>query len=132
MSGETDLSILLESLNPKLHDRRFVFAHIPNGEPFDWTTTTPIGMFQEREGITLILERHIAHTYSLCYENIFACITLRVHSSLNAVGLTAAVSQALAKENISANVVAAYHHDHVFVPEERASDALRILQNLSM
>ena len=131
MSGETDLQILLERLNPKVHDHRFVFAHIPKGQPFDWSTVQPMGMFQEHEGTTLILEHQNAQSSGLSYETVFACITLQIHSSLNAVGLTAAVCDALAKENISANMVAAYYHDHIFVPETRTQDALRVLKKLS-
>jgi hypothetical protein len=57
-------------------------------------------------------------------------ITLRVHSSLAAVGLTAAVAAALSDHGISANVVAAYCHDHIFVPADRAEEALAALRSL--
>ena len=62
----------------------------------------------------------------------FRCITLRVHSSLLAVGLTAAVSAALARHAVSANMVAGYFHDHVLVPSDRAEEALKHLENLSL
>ncbi|MAA80545.1 MAG: hypothetical protein CL916_14920 [Deltaproteobacteria bacterium] len=131
MSGETELHILLRSLNPTVHDHRFVFTHIPKGHSVDWSKIQPLGMFQEREGTTLILEQHIAQAHALHYETIFACITLQIHSSLNAVGLTAAISHALATENIPANVIAAYHHDHIFVPEIKTVRAIEILKDLS-
>ena len=130
MSGETNLHILIKSLNPKLHPHRFVFAHIPKEESFDWSVIQPVGMFRESEGVTLILKRDIAQKHALNHGTIFSCITLLVHSSLNAVGLTAIVSQALAEENIPANVIAAYHHDHIFVPETRALDGLKALKDL--
>ena len=57
-------------------------------------------------------------------------IVLRVHSALDGVGLTAAVSTALAREDIACNIVAAFHHDHVFVPAQRASEAVKILSTL--
>ena len=131
MSGETDLHILIDSLSPKLHSLRFVFTHVPKGLSFDWSKIQPVGMFQEHEGTTLILEQHVAQAHQLNYDTIFACITLMVHSSLNAVGLTATVSKALAEKDIPTNIVAAYHHDHIFVPEKKALSALKILKNLS-
>ena len=103
----------------------------PKKNNFDWSMIKPMGMFQEQEGTTLILEQHIADFHTLSYEGIFSCITLQVHSSLNAVGLTAAVSQALAQRNIPANMIAGYHHDHIFIPQDRASDAIHILKNLA-
>ena len=63
--------------------------------------------------------------------NGWARITLQVHSSLTAVGLTARVADALAEAGISANMVAAIHHDHVFVPWERREESLAILHRLS-
>jgi hypothetical protein len=60
-----------------------------------------------------------------------AWITLTVYSSLEAVGLTAAVSKALTDANISCNVIAAYHHDHIFVPIQDAQHAMKVLENLS-
>ncbi len=61
-----------------------------------------------------------AEKAQLAYESKFNQITLTVHSSLDAVGLTAAVATKLASYGISANVVAAYYHDHIFVQTEKA------------
>jgi hypothetical protein len=61
----------------------------------------------------------------------WARITLGIHSSLEAVGLTAKVSAALAEQGISANIVAALNHDHVFVPWDRRDEALAVLRGLS-
>jgi hypothetical protein len=91
-------------------------------------------MFLEEEGRTMILPVEIADEAGLEYESTFHMITLRVFSSLDAVGLTAAVATALAEKGIAANVVAAFHHDHVFVPSDRAEEAieaLRVLQEQS-
>jgi hypothetical protein len=54
-----------------------------------------------------------------------------MHSSLEAVGLTAAVATALAARGIAANVIAGARHDHVFVPAARADDALAALRDLA-
>ena len=81
----------------------------------------PIGIFHEKEGVTFILEQQDA---------VNRLITLNVHSSLDAVGLTAAFSAKLAEKNISANVVTAYYHDHIFVPEEKAEQALNAILEL--
>jgi uncharacterized protein len=81
----------------------------------------------EREGITLIVRKVDAERYVALFDTVLRQITLNVHSTLEAVGLTAAVATRLAQHGISANVVAAYYHDHIFVP---ASDAKRALQAL--
>jgi hypothetical protein len=65
------------------------------------------------------------------YESIFKCIALEVHSSLEAVGLTAAVIKKLTEKDISANVIAAYYHDYIFVQAEKADTALSALEELS-
>ena len=129
MSGETNLSILLRNLTPILQEESFVFTYTKN--PVNWSEIRPWGMFQEQEGTTLILVQHVADAHHFSYEGIFSCITLQIHSSLDAVGLTAAVSQALAQQHIPANMIAAYHHDHIFVPQDKAMEALAILQKLS-
>ncbi len=56
-----------------------------------------------------------------------AWLTLTVQSSLDAVGLTAAVSGKLAAIDVPCNVLAGYHHDHLLVPTERAADAIAAL-----
>lgn len=129
MTGETDLDSLLRHLKPELNAGEYVFCSaqadsLPEGvEPVSW--------FREREGTTLILPRHRADALGLSYSFVSAWITLTVHSALEAVGLTAAVSQALANAGISCNVVAASYHDHLFVPVGEARRAMEILINLS-
>ncbi|WP_260563531.1 ACT domain-containing protein [Alteromonas sp. KS69] len=58
-------------------------------------------------------------------------MTCNVHSSLDAVGMTAVMSAALTQANISANVVAGYYHDHIFVPAGRADEAIAVLFELA-
>lgn len=87
--------------------------------------------FQEKEGLTLVLSAESATQAYLPFEAKFKQITLTVHSSLEAVGLTAAISDKLTQHNISANVIAAYYHDHIFVPADKASAAMIALQSFS-
>jgi hypothetical protein len=90
-----------------------------------------LASFQEDEGLSLILEQTAADKAGLIYESVFRGITLTVHSSLDAIGLTAAVVGELAEHGISANVVAASYHDHIFVPRDKAEQALKLLVALS-
>ncbi|WP_331371698.1 ACT domain-containing protein [Sinorhizobium chiapasense] len=127
MSGETDLARLLAEMTPILQEGEYVYCTV-QGDAAPWLALEPIGTFREAEGLTLILERSRADTAGLSYGPVLRLITLGVHSALEAVGLTAAVSGALTRAGISANIVAAYYHDHIFVPAadaERAVDALR-------
>src|ERR1051325_7145751 len=113
MTGETDLQTLLREMKPEQNDGEYVFCIVDSIE--NATVLNPICFFQEQEAITVILSKQQADDDALPYSAICAWITLTVHSSLEAVGLTAAVSKALTKANISCNVVAAYYHDHIFV-----------------
>lgn len=187
MSGETELTALLQGMSPVLSPRDYVFVSLP-GQYGDYSSLSPLASFQESEGLTLILEAETARNAwaagllpppaepeppegqdrraaaqqsgeapgpegSAASEQrepaglparenpvnpatpvnheLFRAITLEVHSSLNAVGLTAAVSGALARRGISANVVAAFYHDHIFVPAGQAQEALETLGALS-
>jgi uncharacterized protein len=128
MEGSTNLNELLKTLTPKLHDGDFVFCKVTRVE--DIPLQEVISIFKETEAITVIVKKEKAHELNLPYDYIAAWITLTVHSSLAAVGLTAAFAEALAKESISCNVVAAYYHDHIFVAKEDAVKAIKALQKL--
>ncbi|MDX1733495.1 MAG: ACT domain-containing protein [Halioglobus sp.] len=128
--GERDLAVLLAGLSPQLLGQEYVFCTVADGAPGDYLQLDPLATFREQEGLTLVLERGIAAGAGFPVDAPMSCITLQVHSSLAAVGLTAAVSGALAQAGISANVVAAWYHDHVFVPAGRAQEALDCLRNL--
>ena len=130
MSGITDINKLLSSMQPKLAEGAFVFCTV-TGQLADYLALDPIATFRESEGLTLVVSQAAADQAGLKYEGVFRQITLTVHSSLEAVGLTAAVSAALADQDISANVIAAYYHDHVFVPSAQAARALSALKALS-
>eukprot|EP00944_MAST-04C_sp_MAST-4C-sp1_P009071 g9071.t1 len=131
--GETDLKKLISGMRPKLNTGDFVFCSIPRNSK-DLYSSIPrdkvIMEFKEREGITLILDKNNADKFCLKYEYVAAWLTLEIHSALDAVGLTAAVSSSLAAANISANVVAAYHHDHIFVNAKDGTKALDVLESL--
>ena len=88
-------------------------------------------LFKEQEGYTIILKQDLADTYNLSYTYISAWITLSVHSSLEAVGLTAAFSSVLSNEGISCNVVAAFYHDHIFVDQKDLARAMRVLKTFA-
>lgn len=129
MSGETDLEKLIRNMEPELHSGEYVFctidaSDVPSG-------LNPIGTFREREGLTMILPREGADQGGLSYSFVAGWITLNVHSALDAVGLTAVVSRALTRAGISCNVIAAYYHDHIFVPVDDARRALEVLERLA-
>ncbi|UYI45917.1 ACT domain-containing protein [Vibrio natriegens] len=130
MVGITELDELLTSLRPKLVDSEFVFCTV-SGELRDYLALNPICTFMEAEGLTLVLEKSSALEAGLSFEGSFKQITLTVHSSLEAVGLTAAVATKLASKDISANVIAAFYHDHIFVQSSKADAAIEALCELS-
>jgi len=129
MCGETNLEKLLQEMKPELNEGEYVFCTVDSFQHA--AILNPVCIFQEHEGITVILPKHQADDVSLPYSVICAWITLTVHSSLEAVGLTAAVSKALTAANISCNVVAAYYHDHIFVPVKDAKRAMNVLLELT-
>jgi hypothetical protein len=77
--------------------------------------------------LTLVVRKETALAAGADFDGVFRMITLQVHSSLEAIGLTAAVAGVLAERGISANVIAGFHHDHVFVPATMADDAIAAL-----
>ena len=129
MSGETDITSLLKNMTPELNKGEYVFCTISSVP--DLHTEGVIGAFKEAEGWTVILNKTLADKLGYSYSYVAARITLTVHSSLEAVGLTAAFSSELAKYFISCNVVAAYYHDHIFVAKQDAEKALNVLKELA-
>ena len=127
MAGIVELDELLKSMTPGIQIGEYVFCTI-EGNCTDYTHLNPRALFVESEGLTLILSVEAAEKANLAYESKFKQITLTVHSSLDAVGLTAVVATKLSSYGISANVVAAYYHDHIFVQSEKANEALLALK----
>jgi hypothetical protein len=130
VSGGTDIATLLADMDPTLSAVEVVFCSFPDAAVADKAFLDPIGCFIEPEGLALIIRRPVADTHGIAYSAVLQGITLNVHSSLEAVGLTAAVAGRLTQHGISANIVAAYYHDHVFVPVADAERALAVLRAL--
>jgi len=131
MSGEKNLEKLISSMTPVLLDKEYVYGTLEGTSMSLLESLKPMGTFHEAEGLTVILEKQEADEHHIEYQGVFRCITLNVHSSLDAVGLTAAVATKLTQLNISANVVAAYYHDHIFVAVKDADNALAGLIELT-
>lgn len=130
MKGEINLSVLLKTMTPELNEGEFVFCTITDETKLD--SGKIIGSFKEKEGLTIVIDKQTADENNLPYHFIASWITLTVHSSLDAVGLTAAFSKALTDEGISCNVIAAYYHDHIFVGKHHAHKAMEVLRKLSV
>ena len=130
MPGEDNLKTLLQNMKPEMHEGVFVFCSVPEDKEIP-ATLRPIHIFREREGTAFIVRREEAESAGLPYQFASRLITLTVHSSLEAVGFLAAITGRLADAGISVNPVSAFYHDHLFVPEPRAEEALHLLQNMS-
>ncbi|MET9452258.1 ACT domain-containing protein [Streptomyces cinerochromogenes] len=128
MTGETDLRTLLGEMRPELNPGRYAFTMAEGGVP---SGVSPVVTVAEPEGLTLVVSQADADAAGMAYDYVAGWITLRVHSALDAVGLTAAVARALADEGLSCNVVAGFHHDHLFVPYDQAERAVETLRRLA-
>ena len=130
MAGEKNLGKLLANMEPTLRPGAYVFAAI-KGSVVP-SSLDPLGTFREDEGLTLILPAEEAAHAGLSASRPMRMISLTVHSSLDAVGLTAAFATELARHGISANVVAGYYHDHIFVGADDGERAVEVLKRLAL
>ena len=128
-TGKTDLTEILKTLQPKHNPGDYVFCVLNDTSKVDLAEV--IMFFKEGEGNTVIIKKELADRLHLEYTFVAAWITLTVHSSLTAVGLTAAFSKALSDKGISCNVVAAFYHDHIFVDKKDVDAAMNVLTQLS-
>lgn len=129
LTGVTNLQQLIANMEPVLNEGEYVFATVTSLEGIPRNST--ICEIQEKEGTTLILSKVNAEKLGLSFEYIAAWITLNIHSSLEAVGLTAAFATELGNHNISCNVVAGYYHDHIFVDIKDAQKAMEVLWEMT-
>tara|TARA_R110002072_G_scaffold283450_1_gene447015 strand:- start:259 stop:660 length:402 start_codon:yes stop_codon:yes gene_type:complete len=130
-TGETNLNTLLKSMQPVLHEGIYVF-HSSSISFSDAIKFDPVLIFKEKEGTALILKKESADQAGLEYQYPCRMITLNIHLSLEAVGFLAAITRKLADANISVNSVSAHFHDHLFIPEDRALDAMNILNTFAI
>ena len=129
--GETDLHKMLKSLKPILHPGIFVFTSVSIKDRNLIPNEEIQCEFKEKEGISLVLEKKFAEKYNFVkYDFTCSWIQLEVHSSLEAVGLTAAFSNALAKAGLSCNVIAGFYHDHIFVQDDKTNEAMEVLNKM--
>ncbi len=128
MTGERDLSVLLATMEPVLWDVPFAYGLLPDGQP---PLADAFAVIREDEGLSVIAPAASLAARGIPYDRTWARISLKVHSSLEAVGLTAAVAGALTREGISANAVAGFHHDHFFVQWDRRDAAMAAVRHLT-
>ena len=130
MSGETKLEILLRNMQPLLSSEKYVFCSLES-EKLNKLDLNLLGTFREKEGLTIIVTKKEADCNQLTYSAVFSMITLEVHSSLEAVGLIAAIASLLAQHNISVNPISGYYHDHLFIPVVQSQKAISLLEGLA-
>lgn len=116
-----DTHSMISQMQPQLRPGHWVFRSFADPRDAETLLAQALASFREDEGLSLILPDDGTGEMAM------RCITLHVQSALDGVGLTAAVAAALAEAGIPCNMVAAYHHDHVFVPSDMAQLALRVL-----
>ncbi len=122
---------MIAGMSPVLRDRLFVFVSLERQSVTGDLNDAAVAVIHEEEGVTLILPVDVAQASGLPIDLPMRQITLTVHSALEGVGLTAAFSAELARHKIPSNVVAGYYHDHIFVPEGRANEAVAALLELA-
>lgn len=121
---------MVAGMTPVLDGETYAFCSASDSALVAEALPLATGMFREAEGISLILTTGDAGRLGFAVDQPMARITLNVYSALDGVGLTAAVASALADAGIACNMVAAFHHDHAFVPLAHAEEALAILEAL--
>lgn len=127
MVGINNLEVLLKSMKPELIEGAFVFVTTKG----DFSKLSPILIFKEKEGTTIIIKKETADKNKIKYETVWAMITLTIHSDLNAVGFLATITKKLAEKGISVNAVSAFYHDHLFVPFEKRTETMTTLKLIS-
>lgn len=129
MAEESNISALIKGMAPSLNKGEFVFCTLQDSTGLNWRDT--ICTFKESEGLSIVIDRQKADGLGIDYDFIASWITLTIHSSLNAIGFTALISSELAKHDVGCNIIAGYHHDHIFVNRKDTNKAMEVLSNLS-
>ena len=136
--GGTNLAELIKSMSPSLDGETYVFAHVPATsdqgfrDVFQHLPNVPIQMlFREDEGWTVVVAQDVVERVKL--QSAFPCkkITLKVHSSLDAVGFMAAITKKLRELSCGVNPVSGYFHDHLFVPVGKENAVLEALKDMA-
>ncbi|MFO0971146.1 MAG: ACT domain-containing protein [Candidatus Saccharimonadales bacterium] len=130
MSGEKDLAIILRSIAVSCDDKEYIYCATNSYDKVADLLPDSVGLFKENEATTVIILKELLQDDDVQRSGSYAKLTIDVHTSLEAVGLTAAMAKVLTKYGISANVVAAYYHDHIFVPYELKDQAIKALSSL--
>ncbi|MAA64071.1 MAG: hypothetical protein CL581_04725 [Alteromonadaceae bacterium] len=125
------LQDLIKQLSPRLDSNSYVYCTVANARYGELEKLKPIVSIAELEGLTLVIPREQAESEGLDYYRVFRRITLEGHSSLEALGLTSVVTSLLAERGITTNVIAGFYHDHMFVPDDRADEAMDALKELA-
>jgi hypothetical protein len=131
MTGESNLTVQLKSMHPKLQSDMFVFLTVKDDFPAD-IQTRAVMVFREREGMTVVISENLAGELAPADHPRWAMVTLVVHSDLNAVGFLAAITQKLAKAGVAVKAVSAFHRDHLFVPWEKRDTAMNTLRTFAL
>jgi hypothetical protein len=128
MPGITDLQQTLSSIKVVCDDVQYGFASIPDSFGID--SEKVLATFHENGRLAVIAPKSYLDPKGIDSEGPYAKLTIDVHTSLELVGLTAVMAAKLAEHGISANVVAAFYHDHVFVQYKLREKAASLLEDL--
>jgi hypothetical protein len=131
MSGLTNLTEVFQTLQISCDEVQYGFASVKD-KPQNLDSDEVLGTFKENEGLTIFATKAYFEANNIKYDGPYAKLTMEVHTALALVGFTAAFSKVLTEHGISANVVAGYFHDHVFVQydlRQKAIDAINSLKN---
>jgi len=121
---------MISGMAPTVQPGNYVFISTADPALVELLIFQAMATFEENEGKSMLLPVDLAKKSGFSVDQPMSCITLNVYSSLEGVGLTAAVSAALGDNSIPCNMVAAFHHDHVFVPSEMCDRAMEVLTSL--
>ncbi len=126
----SDLNVLIKNMKPKIALAEYVFCVVSEAK-FRLMNIKPICTFREREGVTAIIDKASADSNGIHYTGTWKLISISIYSDLHSIGFLAAITAKLAEAGISVNIVSAYHHDHLFVPLEKAQACMQLLKKMS-